>query len=652
MANATIDAIASATGAPAGSVPKDALRAIRAGVLLLEGRRIRFTHPLFAAAVYSHAAEDERRTAHRTVAAAATGVEERARHLALGAEGPAEAVAQQVEEAARHAQARGAVEAATDLFELAARLTPANRSAERAARLIAAARSAHAMGDVLSAKRTLEIVLAVNPSGPLRARALLVRGMIAWEAEGGVEAVRLREEALVHAGDDHALRAEIHSAAAQDSWFDARRRAVHAQSAMEEIARAEDPSPRARSNALQAHAEAQIGLGRPLPIDAMTHAIELERSAPPVLVFHRAETILGWYRMWFDDFPAARASLTRSVQTATDEGDEMSVMHLHRQLTQLEFWTGNWAASLDHACRVMEMVEEMGDVMWRGVALARKALVEAHLGHLDAAQADIDESLRIANQRHDGGLTALCLWPPGALAMSLGNHEAADEWLSKTDAVVESIGLAEPITLRFHADHIEAVIRLGRLDEAERLLRRMEARGRRARRPWTLTTAARSRGLLLAAWGDLAGAERWLDRALVRHRTLSMPFELGRTLFVHGQVLRRARRKREARESLERAIETFRLLPAPEWERQARAEVARIGGRAPAPLALTETERRVAELAAAGRTSREIAAHLFMTVATVSANLTKIYRKTGVRSRAELAAHLIGPGTLASRQGG
>ena len=216
--------------------------------------------------------------------------------------------------------------------------------------------------------------------------------------------------------------------------------------------------------------------------------------------------------------------------------------------------------------------------------------------------------------------------------------QTAEASLSAAADIADRIGLAEPAVWRFHGDHIEVVVGLGDLDRAERLLDRFESRGHATARPWTMATAARCRGLLLAARGDLPGAIEALDQALRHHQQLPMPFELGRTLLVMGQVQRRAKRKLIARQHLQQALDIFESLPAPLWAQHSRSEIARIGLRPPAPLALTATEERVALLAAAGRTNRQIAAALFVSPRTVEANLARAYRKLGVSSRAELGA--------------
>jgi DNA-binding CsgD family transcriptional regulator len=182
------------------------------------------------------------------------------------------------------------------------------------------------------------------------------------------------------------------------------------------------------------------------------------------------------------------------------------------------------------------------------------------------------------------------------------------------------------------------LINLGDLERAERLLTWLERRGCATGRRWTLATAARCRGLLLAAQGDTQGAVQVLDEALRHHQQLAMPFELGRTLLVAGQLQRRAKRERLARQHLEQALGIFESLPAATWAARARAELSRIGLRPPAPLELTATEERVAVLAAPGHTNRQVAAALFLSPRTVETNLARVYRRLEVSSRAELGA--------------
>jgi DNA-binding CsgD family transcriptional regulator len=202
------------------------------------------------------------------------------------------------------------------------------------------------------------------------------------------------------------------------------------------------------------------------------------------------------------------------------------------------------------------------------------------------------------------------------------------------------MGVREPAYYRVVPDEIEALVALGRLDEAEALLAPFEEAGRDLDRAWTIATAARCRALVSAARGDLAGASAAADEAVREHDRLPLPFELGRTLLVRGTVERRAKRKREAREALTKALEIFDGLGAALWADKARAELSRIGGRAPSSLDLTPTEGKVAALVAAGNTNREVADALFVSIHTVEANLKRIYRKLGVRSRTELASKL------------
>jgi DNA-binding CsgD family transcriptional regulator len=189
-------------------------------------------------------------------------------------------------------------------------------------------------------------------------------------------------------------------------------------------------------------------------------------------------------------------------------------------------------------------------------------------------------------------------------------------------------------------NEIEALITLGQQSQAEVLLRELEGQAAGLDRPGPLALAARSRAIVEADRSNLAAALASIERALAAHERLRDPFERARTQLVQGAILRKARKKGEAKAVLDDALASFEDLGTPLWAKRARDEISRLGLRRSAPGDLTEAEAKVAELVAAGRTNREVAAELFLSVKTVEANLSRIYRKLGVRSRTELASRL------------
>jgi DNA-binding CsgD family transcriptional regulator len=231
-------------------------------------------------------------------------------------------------------------------------------------------------------------------------------------------------------------------------------------------------------------------------------------------------------------------------------------------------------------------------------------------------------------------------WGLAVLALSQGDAAAADAALDPLTTAVESTGIAEPIRCAYLADHIEALIALGRLDRADRLTGMLDEAGMRHARGWVQHQAGRCRALLLAARGDLDGAAQVADKAVETGRQLEHRLEYARTLLAGAQIERRCRRRARARERCSLALAIFEQAGAHLWAERARDEQSRTAAR-PGGSELTETERRVAELAGAGRTNREVAAALFISPKTVEANLARVYTKFGIHSRAELGS-LIG----------
>jgi len=189
-------------------------------------------------------------------------------------------------------------------------------------------------------------------------------------------------------------------------------------------------------------------------------------------------------------------------------------------------------------------------------------------------------------------------------------------------------------------DLVEALVATGELDEADAVLTSEEAHAQALNRAWALAILARGRGLLLAARGDLDGAFASFAQALAEHARSVDPFHQARTFLALGKTERRAKRRGAARATLEDALARFERLGAPLWAEQTRAELARIGGRAPSRGELTEAELRIALLVADGRRNREVAAALYLTEHSVETALSRIYRKLGIRSRTELGRAL------------
>lgn len=155
-----------------------------------------------------------------------------------------------------------------------------------------------------------------------------------------------------------------------------------------------------------------------------------------------------------------------------------------------------------------------------------------------------------------------------------------------------------------------------------------------------LAVGARCRAMLLAAKGDLDQALLCATAAMTHHDLLPMPFERARTQVLLGRLYRRSRRKDAATTTLREALETFAAIGAPLWAGRVRAELARADVAHAGTDELTPSEKRVAELAAAGMTNRDIAAALFISPKTVETNLARAYRKFGIHSRTQLNRHI------------
>ncbi len=600
-----------------------------AGVAQLDNGLLRFTHPLLAAGVRAAAGSERLREVHRRLSVAGVDPEERARHLAECTESPDEDVATRLEDAARDARRRAAPAVAAELARHAVRLTPVRGGEDYARRSIAVAEYLLEAGDAAAARVLLTATVEVLPPSVRRAQAYFLLAMMAWLAGQAREARALGAASLTDAAGDRLLTARAHAWSALFS-DDAGEQLDHAESALRLLDEGERPGERAF--ALFQRFSAEVLTGHPPRMDLFEQALALEPRAGS----YEGSLIPGLWAMGLDDFPVARERFLRMLRHAEEAGDESTPAGLLPHLAELELWAGDWPRARAYVAEALVAAEQTG----QSEARARRvqALVDAYEGELGAARATGLRQLEAAESA--GGLREAAMWLAvlGFVELSAGAPGEADRWFSSAEERLATLRMREPFRLRHAADHIEAVIALGELERAESLLRRLEERNRILPRPWITATAARCRALLAAGRGDHDGALAEVTAALGHCAVLSMPFEDARTHLVSGQVHRRRREKRAAAEALQTAADLFEALGATAWAERTRSELGRVGLRPSAPLGLTETERRVAELAATGRTNRDVAGALFLSPKTVEANLSRAYQKLGIRSRAELGA--------------
>jgi DNA-binding CsgD family transcriptional regulator len=198
------------------------------------------------------------------------------------------------------------------------------------------------------------------------------------------------------------------------------------------------------------------------------------------------------------------------------------------------------------------------------------------------------------------------------------------------------MGLLNSITIPARPDAIEALVGTGDVAAAEAVLDRLEAQAATAENPLLAAVVERSRGIVLAARGEADGASAQLERAVESFDRLGFRPDAARATLALGRARLRAGQRSRAANAFADARTRFAGMGAALWEARAAEELDRAApGRAAGEL--TRAEQRVAAHVAQGQRNREIAAALFMSIATVEAHLTRIYRKLDIRSRTELA---------------
>jgi DNA-binding CsgD family transcriptional regulator len=618
---------------------------------------VRFAHPLLARVPYDGLEPSERRELHARLAEVVDDAEERVRHRALAASEQSPAVASELEGAAAIAGARGAAVTAAELCRLAARLTPPAQREARCARLLAAAEWHHRGADVERAAALAEILVSSTGAGAeVRARALSLLAAVRADTEGVGAAVEFYGQARREPGAPAAVRAEIHRRCA---WLnlgagDARAAGRHGHAALR-LAAGQDPECEAGATAVDVLTE--VVRGRRLRRDLLARACALEVAAgelgPGVWPETAASVVEGVALLWAGELEQARAPLERVRAVATERDEPWLEMHSLAYLSALATGTGELRQGFELASRYLELADATAQPPQRAGALWPLAVAAAWLGDEPRAREAAAEGRALSQASGHTLYEIGCLGALGSIELSAGRADEAATVLERAGELARTSGIVALGRVPLLPDLIEALTALGELDRAGSLAAELERRAVALGAAWALALSERCHGLVADARGDREGAIEAFERALANHARQSRRPEHARTALALGSALRRAGRKRAARETLGRSADTFETIGARVWGERARRELARIGGRpAPAGDSLSATEASITELVRLGRTNREIAAELHLSPKTVEWNLSKIYRKLGVRSRTELAATLARAGAEPDRKSG
>jgi DNA-binding CsgD family transcriptional regulator len=452
--------------------------------------------------------------------------------------------------------------------------------------------------------------------------------------------VRLCSEALSQAAADDARLAQILGFRAISRWVngDVPSALRDAREGLQRAERVGDPR-------LVATALCRVGLIETMALEVTPGLLQrgraIEERLERPLLFHDSPRLMSAVQLTLqDELDRAAEMLAALERDAVARGDEHARAFAVLQMIYRDWYAGRWRSALEHAAVALEMAEQTGEAQYAAMACSFTASVQADAGLVEQARATAQRGLACAEQMRDEVFSVLNLAALGAVELALGNLDEAGRTLRELPSRLLAAGHRQPGPVDVWPNTIETLIALGDLDQARAYLTQYEAlaalASRRAR-----GSAARCGGLIAATEADTAAAFAAFDRSLAELGTVQYPLERARTLLALGWVHRQAKHKRLARDALDRALAIFEELGAPLWAEKARAELRRISGRRPASDELSETEERVAALAAQGRSNRQIAAELYVSVRTVEAHLSHVYRKLGVRRRAELARHLV-----------
>ena len=622
----------------------DAVEEAEGARALIAGRvdRVEFVHPLARAAIYHSVSPAERRAAHRALSGAMTAAEDadrRAWHLAGAAAGWDEEAAQALETAALRARSSSGYAAAAGAWAESARLTESEPL--RAVRLFHAADNAWLGGRGEDAERSLEAArkladddlridietlgghIAMRRGAVLDGYRTLVAAAEAIEPRDRLKAIRILADAAIStvgAGHPDTMLAAAERALAllrKDDPPEAQIFAHVAYGALAILSGRGDEGPR--------HLHQSVPLFERLPADF-----------PDPLVVMCA----GVTGLWLREAQAGRDLLDRALVQARDRAPTAALPMVLFFLGRDAFATNRWPLARAHYEDAMRVARETTQIIWTVGPLSGLAWLDGLEGRTDECRAHATEVLHSSISLGMGIYRAWAMIALGMLELGLGQPEEALRHLRDCERFFSEISINDP-DVSPAPDIVEALMRLGRQDEAREVAALYQTAAVAKGQPFALARAARARALV-ASDANFAGH---FTEALGHHADTPDAFEQARTQLYFGERLRRTRKRIEARKQLRAALKAFDELGAAPWaeramgELQASGETARVrdeGHR----RQLTPQELQVAITLAEGTTTRAAAARLYLSPKTVEYHLRHVYEKLEIRSREELRAAL------------
>ncbi len=625
----TVLAAAALLGADAG----DLEAAEASGLVRVVGDRLELRHPLARSALHRGTPYPLRQAAHRALADVLTDAadaDRRAWHLAATAVAPDDEAADALERTAERARARSGHAAAASALERAARL--GSDPGVRARRMVAAAESALDAGRApLAQALAAEAAAGVDDDG-LRADLLRIQGAAELARGRPAEAHALLLAAAGAAADgapDRLLDLLLVAAEAaimggdRDGVLEAARRAEPLTS---EVA----------------------GWGATwLAGVAMLQRGDIAAAVPALarIVAHAGDThdprTLVWAAnaaVWLGDQDRAIALQSDAVARARARGAFATLAVALLRRGGLMAARGLTREALADGEEGLRLTEEAG--LDNGVAQSHAVLAGAAAlrGDEEACRREAERAIAVATQRGIAPARETATWALGILALGRGRYDDALEHLSRIAGGDETGRMRTPLSLYAAApDLIEAAARAGRRDEAAPVLARLATWHGATGAGWVAPLLERGRGLL----AEGPAAEAHLRAALELHTGDAPGFHRARTELCLGELLRRDRRRADARTHLRAAAGVFDALGAEPWAERAREELRATGESRQRPRRsgaadLTPQERRIARFVAEGASNKEVAAQLFLSPKTVEYHLAKVFQKLGISSRADL----------------